>query len=83
MYDNWEDWDEDEELQGLIKKYKVKVIDFPKLAYKEIFVIDKEKLSFYAAREYKEFGELAKQRVVDFLKATYAEIESASDEFVK
>ena len=83
MYDNWEDWDEDEELQELIKKYKVKVIDFPKLAYKEIFVIDKENLSFDAAIEYEEFGVLSKQRVVDFLKATYAEIESASSEFVK
>ena len=83
MCDDWEDWDEDEELQRLIKKYKVAVIDFPKLAYKERNTIDKEKLSFYAAREYEEFGKLAKQRVVDFLKATYAEIESASSEFVK
>ncbi len=83
MYDDWEDWDEDEKLQSLIKKYKVKVIDFPKLPYKERFVIDKNKLSFSAAREHSEITILGKQRVVDFLKETYAEIESASDEFVK
>ena len=83
MCDDWEDWDEDEELQSLIKKYKVKVIDFPKLPYKERFVIDKNKLSFSAAREYEKFTTLGQQRVVDFLKDTYAEIESASSEFVK
>ena len=83
MCDYWEDWDEDEELQNLIKKYKVKVIDFPKLPYKERFVIDKNKLSFSAAREYEKLTILGKKRVVDFLKDTYAEIESASSEFVK
>ncbi len=80
MCDDWEDWDEDEELQRLIKKYKVKVIDFPRLPYKERYVIDKNKLSFSAAREYEKFGRLGKQRVVDFLKATYAEIESTKAE---
>jgi hypothetical protein len=75
MCDDWEHLDEDEALQRLIKKYKVKVVDFPKLAYKERNIIDEKRLSFAHAREYKEFGVLSKQRVVNFLKAAYAEIE--------
>jgi hypothetical protein len=39
--DDWEDVDEDESLHKLIKKYKVKVINFLKLAYRERNIIDR------------------------------------------
>ncbi len=80
--DDWEHLKEDKELQKLIKKYKIKEINFPKLVYRERNVIDQERLSFSDAREYKKFGILSKQRIVDFLKATYAEIESTSSDFI-
>lgn len=74
--DDWEHVDEDESLQKLIKKYKFKVIDFPKLAYKERNIIDRNRLSFAEARDFKEFGVISKQRVANFLKSAYAAFDS-------
>jgi hypothetical protein len=74
--DDWEHVEEDEQLQKLIRKYKVKVIDFPKLAYRERNIIDRSRLTFAEAREYKEFGVISKQRVANFLKAAYAAFDS-------
>lgn len=74
--DDWEHVDEDESLQKLIKKYKVKVIDFPKLAYRERNIIDRNRLNFTEATQYKEFGVLSKQRLANFLKAAYAAFDS-------
>lgn len=74
--DDWEHVDEDESLQKLIKKYKVKVIDFPKFAYRERNIIDRNRLSFAEGLKYKEFGIISKQRVANFLKAAYAAFDS-------
>ena len=74
--DEWEQVDEDESIQKLIKKYKVKVIDFPKLAYREGYVINQKRLSFAEAREYKDFSIMGRQRVANFLKAAYAVFDS-------
>lgn len=74
--DDWEHVDEDHVLQKLIKKYKVKVIDFPKLAYRERNIIDRSRLNFAEALQYKEFGILSKQRVANFLKSAYAAFDS-------
>ena len=74
--DDWEHVDSDDSLKKLIKKYKVKVIDFPKLSYRERNIIDRQRLTFEEAREYKEFGVLSKQRVVNFLKAAYGAFDS-------
>lgn len=70
--DEWDQVESDEALQKLIKKYKVKVIDFPKLAYREGYVINQKRLTFAEAREYKDFTIMGRQRVVNFLKAAYA-----------
>lgn len=70
--DDWGAVEEDQEVQKLIKKYKVKVIDFPKLGYREGYIIDQERLRFDEAREYKKFPIMGRQRVVNFLKAAYA-----------
>ena len=76
MCDDWEHVDGDEQLQKLIKKYKVKVIDFPKFAYRERNIIDRSRLTFAEALQYKEFGVISKQRVANFLKAAYAAFDS-------
>ena len=75
MCDDWEPVEEDESVQKLIKKYKVKVIDFPKLGYRERYLINQKRLKFNEAKEYKDFGILGRQRVANFLKAAYAAFE--------
>ncbi len=75
LCDDWEHVMENDELKKLVKKYKVKVIDFPKLAYRERNIIDEKRLSFAVAREDKEFGVVSKQRIVSFLKAAYSGFE--------
>ena len=77
LCDEWSQVEQDQSLQKLISKYKVKVIDFPKLGHKERYLINQKQLKFDDAREYKEFGVLGKQRVVNFLKAAYIAFDSA------
>ena len=77
LCDEWSQLEEDESLQELITKYRVKVIDFPKLAHRERYAINQKRLRFDEAREYREFGILGKQRVVSFLRAAYASFDSA------
>ena len=77
LCDEWSPIDEDSSVQKLIKKYRVKVIDFPKLGYKERYKINQNRLRFDDAREYKDFGVLGRQRVVNFLKAAYRAFDSA------
>ncbi|WP_341528723.1 mobilization protein [Nostoc sp. UHCC 0302] len=75
LCDDWSHVESDASLQNLIKKYKVNVIDFPKLAYKERNIIDQNRMTFAEARENKEFGIIGRQRVVNFLKLAYAAFE--------
>ncbi|BAB76603.1 mobilization protein [Anabaena sp. FACHB-709] len=76
LCDDWEHVNSDATIQEVVKKYNVKAIDFPKLAYKERNIIDQHRLTFADAREYKEFGIISKQRVVNFLKLAYASFET-------
>ena len=77
LCDEWSQVEEDESLQDQITKYRVKVIDFPKLAHRERYAINQKRLRFDEARSYREFGILGKQRVVSFLRAAYASFDSA------
>ncbi|MDJ0746965.1 MAG: hypothetical protein QNJ32_26985 [Xenococcaceae cyanobacterium MO_167.B27] len=77
LCDEWEQVEEDESVQKLIKKYKVIVIDFPKLGYKERYLINQKRFKFDEATESKEFGVLGRQRIVSFLKAAYTAFDSA------
>jgi hypothetical protein len=77
LCDEWEHIERDESVQSLIQKYQIKVIDFPKLGYKERYLINQKRLKFDEAREYKEFGVLGRQRVVNFLKAAYVAFDNA------
>lgn len=76
MCDDWSLLDSEKELQKLIKKYGVKTIDFPKLEAREVYLIDKYRLSFEQARKDKRFGVLGQQRVKNFLDAAYAAFDS-------
>ncbi len=77
LCDEWSQVEEDPELQKLIKKHQVKVIDFPKLGYKERYLINKKRLNFAEAKEHQDFTVLGKQRVVNFLKAAYNSFDDA------
>jgi hypothetical protein len=72
LCDEWFQLDEDELLQKLITKYQVKVIDFPKLAHRERYLINQHQLRFDDARVSNELTILGKQRVVNFLKSAYS-----------
>lgn len=76
LCDDWSAIEADSSVQKLIKKYKVKVIDFPKLGNSEKYIINQNQLNFDEARNSKEFKILARQRVVNFLKAAYVAFDS-------
>lgn len=76
LCDEWSQVDDDESLTKLIKKYKVKVIDFPKLGHRERYLINRHQLRFDDATKSKELTILGKQRVVNFLKGAYSAFDS-------
>ncbi|MDJ0647065.1 MAG: mobilization protein [Xenococcaceae cyanobacterium MO_188.B19] len=76
LCDDWSAIEADSSVQKLIKKYKVKVIDFPKLGHSEKYIINQNQLNFDEARNSQEFKILGKQRVVNFLKAAYLAFDS-------
>lgn len=55
----------------------MKVINFPKLGYKERYLINQHRLRFDEASEYRDFGVLGRQRVVSFLKNAYKAFDKA------
>ena len=77
--DDWAHVDNDKELEKLVKKYKVKTIDLPKLPHAETYLIDKNRLNFAQARESKELKILGKQRVKNFLNLAYQAIDSTGE----
>lgn len=77
--DDWTHVDRDKELEKLVKKYKVKTIDLPKLPHAETYLIDKNRLNFAQARESKELKILGKQRVKNFLNLAYQAIDSTGE----
>ncbi|MTJ55760.1 mobilization protein [Anabaena sp. UHCC 0253] len=77
LCDDWKHIDENQELQDLIKTYKVPVIDFPKFSYRERNILDAKRINFSEAKNYGELGILGKQRLHRFLKQAFEEIEKA------
>lgn len=75
LCDEWSQVDDDELLQKLIKKYEVKVIDFPKLGHHERYLINQKQLRFDDATKSNDLTVLGKQRVVNFLKAAYEQFD--------
>jgi hypothetical protein len=78
LCDDWKHIDGRDDLQDLIKDYKVAVIDFPKFSYRERDILDANRINFSAAKEYGELGILGKQRLHSFLKKSFEEIEKAN-----
>jgi hypothetical protein len=76
LCDEWSQVDDDELLQKLIKKYQVKVIDFPKLGHRERYLINRHQLRFDDATQCQDLTILGKQRVVNFLKSAYLAFDS-------
>jgi hypothetical protein len=70
--------DERTDLKEAVKKYGIQKIKFPKLSYRERDKILEGKLTFGAARESESLKILGKQRVVNFLKEAFAEIEKVN-----
>lgn len=77
LRDDWSDVDSDKDFKRITTKHKpYSTIEFPKLAYFERDVIDRERLRFDVASQCKEygFGIVNRQRVHNFLRDAYAEI---------
>jgi hypothetical protein len=74
LCDDWSHLDSREELQKLLAKQKVPVLDFPKFSYR----LDAKRLPFSAGRESGELGVLGKQRLHTFLKSAYQAIDQAN-----
>ncbi len=77
LCDEWSQVESDQNLQKLIKKYKVKTIDFPKLGYKERYLINQKRLQFDEAKRHKDLSILGRQRVINFLKSAYTTFDNA------
>jgi hypothetical protein len=77
LCDDWKHIDENQDLQNLIKTYKVPVIDFPKFSYRERNILDANRINFSEAKNYGELGILGKQRLHRFIKQAFEEIEKA------
>jgi hypothetical protein len=77
LCDDWKHIDENQDLQNLIKTYKVPIIDFSKFSYRERNILDANRINFSEARNYGELGILGKQRLHRFLKQAFEEIEKA------
>lgn len=76
--DDWEPLDQDEQLQGMISDYGVKVIELPKfIGNSDRNLINRKSLTFAQAREYEEFGPISRQRVKTFLRDAYAAFDEA------
>jgi hypothetical protein len=76
LCDDWSQVDDDELLQKLIKKYEVKVVDFPRLGHRERYLLNQHQLRFDDATKSNNLTILGKQRIVNFLKAAYEQFDS-------
>jgi hypothetical protein len=74
LCDSWSHLAEDNDLMTAIAKYGVKVIDFPKLSYRERNLIDANKWTFSQSLNQSELGVIGKQRIKLFLQGGYEEI---------
>lgn len=76
MNDDWSEIETFDGLSALINKYDVKLIDFPKLAWREANLIQKHNWRFSEARVSKELHLMQRTRIKKFLKDAYSAFES-------
>lgn len=74
--EDWEYFDEHAELQSVIKKYSVKVMDLPKLSDGKRIKMNAKRWTFEEAMESGEFPMLGMQGFHIYLKQAYAEFDS-------
>jgi hypothetical protein len=78
LCDDWSHLDSREELQQLLAKQKVPVLDFPKFSYRERDHLDAKRIPFSEGRESSELGVLGKQRLHTFLRSAYQAIDQVN-----
>jgi hypothetical protein len=78
LCDDWSHLEDREELQQLLAKQKVPVLNFPKFSYRERDHLDAKRIPFSKGRESSELGVLGKQRLHTFLKGAYQAIDQAN-----
>ena len=73
IFDDWTSIDKDEELKNLMEGKDILQIDFPQFSFEERNKVDAGQLTFEKAlADGSGFGILSKQRIKNFLNATYA-----------
>ncbi|MBE9117259.1 mobilization protein [Lusitaniella coriacea LEGE 07157] len=76
LCDDWTHVDEDDELQALVRQYRVPVIDIPKFPYAERNFIEANQLTLTEALSHPKLSLVSKKRVHKFLRQSFAAIES-------
>lgn len=75
--DDWTHVNEDKEIQAVLKKHKVPIIDIPKFPYAERNFIEGKQMSFDEALSDKQLSIVSKQRIKNFLRECFAQIKSS------
>jgi hypothetical protein len=76
LCDDWDYFDEHQELQITIKKYKIVVVDFPKLSDSKRIKINANKWTFDEAMELGKFGLVGKSDIYKYTQKAYSVLES-------
>jgi hypothetical protein len=76
LCDNWDYFDDCQELQDIIKKYQILVVDFPKLADSKRIKINAKKWTFDEAMELGQFGLVGQSDIYKYTQKAYQVIES-------
>jgi hypothetical protein len=71
LCDNWDYFDGHEALQAVIKKHRIVVIDFPKLADSKRIAINAKRWTFDEARELGQFGLVGKSEIYKYTEKAY------------
>jgi hypothetical protein len=71
LCDNWDYFDGHEQLQATIKKHRIVVIDFPKLADSKRIAINAKRWTFDEARELGQFGLVGKSEIYKYTEKAY------------
>lgn len=75
LCDDWDHVENDAEFQQTVATYKIAIIDFPKLSYFERNFVEANQLTFLDAEAHKDLTAVSRQRIKNFLRQTFAEIE--------
>jgi hypothetical protein len=76
LCENWDLFDEREDLQAVIKKYKMQTIDFPKLADSKAIKMDANNWTFDEAIELGKFGMVGNSDIYRYVQKVYQMFES-------